>query len=48
MACQDRPAWGIAFGHCRLFAKDSRTVYRIGVNFSDELWNIQEVKVEAR
>ena len=30
------------------FAKDSRTIYRIGVNFSDELRNIQEVKVEVR
>ena len=35
-------------GYAASFAKDSRTVYRIGVNFSDELRNIQEVKVEAR
>ena len=35
-------------GYAAPFAKDSRTVYRIGVNFSDELRNIQEVKVEAR
>ena len=28
------------------FAKNSRPVYLIGVNFSDELRNIQEVKVE--
>ena len=34
-------------GYAAPFAKDSRTVYRIGVNFSDELRNIQEVKVEA-
>ena len=33
-------------GYAAPFAKDSRTVYRIGVNFSDELRNIQEVKVE--
>ena len=35
-------------GYAAPFAKDSRTVYRIGVNFSDELRNIQEVKVEVR
>ena len=35
-------------GYAAPFAKDSRTVYRIGVNFSDELRNIQEVKVEAQ
>ena len=35
-------------GYAAPFAKDVRTVYRIGVNFSDELRNIQEVKVEAR
>ena len=34
-------------GYTAPFAKDSRTVYRIGVNFSDELRNIQEVKVQA-
>ena len=33
-------------GYAAPFAKDSRTVYKIGVNFSDELRNIQEVKVE--
>ena len=33
-------------GYAAPFTKDSRTVYRIGVNFSDELRNIQEVKVE--
>ena len=33
-------------GYAAPFAKDSRTVYRIGVNFSDELRNIQEVKME--
>ena len=33
-------------GYAAPFAKDSRTVYRIGVNFSDELRNIQEVKVK--
>jgi len=35
-------------GYDAPFAKDSRTIYRIGVNFSDELRNIQEVKVEVR
>ena len=35
-------------GYAAPFAKDSRTIYRIGVNFSDELRNIQEVKVEVR
>ena len=34
-------------GYAAPFAKDSRTVYKIGVNFSDELRNIQEVKVEV-
>ena len=34
-------------GYAAHFAKDSRTVYKIGVNFSDELRNIQEVKVEV-
>ena len=33
-------------GYDAPFAKDSRTIYRIGVNFSDELRNIQEVKME--
>ena len=35
-------------GYDAPFVKDSRTIYRIGVNFSDELRNIQEVKVEVR
>ena len=34
-------------GYAAPFAKGSRTVYKIGVNFSDELRNIQEVKVEV-
>ena len=34
-------------GYAAPFAKDSRTVYKIGINFSDELRNIQEVKVEV-
>lgn len=33
-------------GYVAPFLKDSRTVYKIGVNFSDELQNIQKVKVE--
>ena len=31
----------------RAFAKDKRTVYRIGVNFSDEIRNIQDIKIET-
>ena len=34
-------------GYATPFLKDSRTVYKIGVNFSDELRNLQEVKVEV-
>lgn len=33
-------------GYAEPFAKDGRTIYKIGVNFSDEIRNIQEVKVE--
>lgn len=33
-------------GYAEPFAKDDRTIYKIGVNFSDEIRNIQEVKVE--
>lgn len=33
-------------GYAGPFAKDGRTIYKIGVNFSDEIRNIQEVKVE--
>ena len=34
-------------GYAEPFAKDSRTVYRIGVNFSDEIRNIQDIKIET-
>lgn len=34
-----------AKGYAEPFAKDNRTVYKIGVNFSDEIRNIQEVKI---
>ncbi len=33
-------------GYAKPFAKDGRIIYKIGVNFSDEIRNIQEVKVE--
>ena len=36
-----------AKGYAEPFAKDKRTVYRIGVNFSDEIRNIQDIKIET-
>lgn len=37
-----------AKGYAEPFAKDKRTVYRIGVNFSDEIRNIQDIKIETK
>ena len=36
-----------AKGYAEPFAKDKRTVYRVGVNFSDEIRNIQDIKIET-